>query len=64
MNSGNALFVRMIICALLAIGAWNLGIIASRTFITNEPYTFDLILNGFIPMVLGCFIGYMWKPKS
>lgn len=64
MGNGNGFFVRMVICALLAVGAWNLGIIVSRTFIFDQPYTVDPLINLILPMILGCVLGAAWKPKA
>ncbi len=63
MGGQTNIIVRMIICAFMAVGAWNAGIFLSRTFIQHLPYEFNFILGFVIPALLGCAIGFFWKSK-
>ena len=63
MGGQTNLIVRMIICAFLAIVAWNAGIYVSRTFIQHIPYEFSPMLCFLLPMIVGCAVGFFWKSK-
>ena len=64
MNNRNNPIARIVLFALCTIGVWNLGIIVFRTFIFHQPYSFDLLMHFFIPMILGIIFGFAVKPKQ
>ena len=63
MGNQTNILTRMILCALMAIGAWNVGIFLSRTFIQHIPYVFDIVLCLIFPMIIGAAFGFFWKSK-
>ena len=63
MGKQTNIIARMIICAFMAVGAWNAGILISRTFIQHIPFEFDFVLGFVLPAILGAAIGFLWKSK-
>ena len=63
MGNQTNIIMRMVICAFMAVGAWNAGIYLTRTFIQHVPYEFSPMLCFVLPMLLGGALGLFWKTK-
>ena len=57
-------FVRLIICIALAFAATTLGTYVRQVIIDHGTFTFDMIKNLGLPLLLGVTAALIWKPRK
>ncbi len=56
--------VRLIICLALAFFATTLGTYVRQVVIDHGTFTFDIVKNLALPLLLGVAAAFLWKPRK
>lgn len=56
--------LRLLFCIVTCVAATNLGLFVRASFITHEPFTFNLVNGLLMPLLLGVVAAFMWKPQE